>query len=143
MDKELRQQIEAVREFNRFYTNYLGLLREKHLDSPVTLAEARIMYEIHQTPGVTAASLMNRLGLDRGYLSRLIGKLEKTVLVARLPNPNDNRSRILYLSDKGAELIAGLIDQTDLQLQAIIQGLAVPDREKLIGAMADIKAVLS
>ncbi|MFZ0518624.1 MAG: helix-turn-helix domain-containing protein, partial [Acidobacteriaceae bacterium] len=75
------EQISAVREFNRFYTARLGLLRNRHLDGEFSLTEARMLYEIAAAPGVTASCLRNTLGLDAGYVSRSLALLSRRKLV--------------------------------------------------------------
>ena len=80
------EQISAVREFNRFYTARLGLLRKRHLDGDFSLTEARILYEIGASPRLTASSLRNTLGLNAGYVSRSLALLTKRKLVRQTPS---------------------------------------------------------
>lgn len=84
-------QIAVVRDFNRFYTARLGLLRKRHLDGEFSLTEARILYEIRTTPRTTAATLRGRLGLDAGYLSRLLALLTKRKLIRQTASREDGR----------------------------------------------------
>jgi hypothetical protein len=76
-DPQIAEQISAVREFNRFYTARLGLLRRRHLDSEFSLTEARILYEIGANPLTTASTLRGTLELDAGYISRLLAALAR------------------------------------------------------------------
>ena len=85
------EQISAVREFNRFYTARLGLLRKRHLDGDFSLTEARILYEIGASPGLTASSLRNTLGINAGYLSRSLALLAKRRLVRQTVSKEDGR----------------------------------------------------
>ena len=77
------EQVHAIRRFNRFYTRFLGLLGERFLESPVSLTEARVLLEIHNSPGCKARDIMEFLGLDRGYLSRMLKRFERAGLVRR------------------------------------------------------------
>ena len=95
------EEVAAVREFNRFYTARLGLLRKRHLDGEFSLTEARILYEIGSRPEVTAATLRNTLGLDAGYISRLIALLTKRKLVRQTASEQDGREKLLTLSPAG------------------------------------------
>ena len=91
------EQISAVREFNRFYTARLGLLRKRHLDGEFSLTEARMLYEIGATPGLTASSLRNTLGLDAGYVSRSLALLTRRKLVRQAASKHDGREKLLTL----------------------------------------------
>src|SRR5882757_7722986 len=95
------QQVSAVREFNRFYTARLGLLRKRHLDGDFSLTEARILYEIGATPGLTATSLRETLDLNAGYVSRTLALLTRRRLVRQTPSKQDGRERLLTLSPVG------------------------------------------
>jgi DNA-binding MarR family transcriptional regulator len=86
------EQVAAMREFNRFYTTRLGLLRRRHLDGEFSLTEARILYEIGSNPKLTASSLRNTLGLDAGYISRLLTLLTRRKLVRQTASKSDSAS---------------------------------------------------
>src|SRR5882762_7013119 len=94
-------QISAVREFNRFYTARLGLLRKRHLDGEFSLTEARVLYEIGTAPNVTASTLHNALDLDPGYLSRLLATMMRRKLEKHKTSPADAREKLLSLSSLG------------------------------------------
>lgn len=97
----LDPRIAAIRRFNRFYTQKLGVLGEGLLDGPFSLTETRILYELAYRDGLTAAAIARELGLDPGYLSRLLKGFEKAGLVARGEDPEDGRRAVLALTDKG------------------------------------------
>jgi DNA-binding MarR family transcriptional regulator len=99
------EQISAVREFNRFYTARLGLLRKHHLDGDFSLTESRILYEIGANPGLTASSLRNTLGLNAGYLSRSLALLTKRKLVRQAASKQDGREKLLTLSPEGERTV--------------------------------------
>src|SRR5487761_1590226 len=105
-------QISAVREFNRFYTARLGLLRKRHLDGEFSLTEARILYEIGASPRLTASSLRNTLGLNAGYVSRSLALLAKRKLVRQTPSKQDVREKLLTLSPEGDSAVAWLNEQS-------------------------------
>ena len=87
VNHELHDAIRSVRRFNRFYTSILGILNEMYLGAPVGLSEARVVYEIFQAPGCRAADLTKRLNMDRGYVSRIISRLEKLDFITRRAQP--------------------------------------------------------
>src|SRR5258707_9235990 len=107
-DPELERQIGAIRGFSRFYTRKLGIIEPKLLDSPWTLQEARIIYEIAERQSCTATDLVRALGLDAGYLSRTLQTLQRRQIVARKPSKTDRRAAELALTAKGRAIFAGL-----------------------------------
>src|SRR5690348_9360259 len=93
--------VQAVRGFNRFYTRTIGLLQEGLLDSDFSLTEVRVLYELAHGERVTASDLCRGLGLDAGYVSRMLRRFERLHLVAVDPDPADARSRLLSLTARG------------------------------------------
>ena len=140
---EDRNQVSAVREFNRFYTARLGLLRKRHLDGDFSLTEARILYEIGANPQQTASSLRNTLGLDAGYISRSLALLTRRKLVRQIASKLDGRERLLTLSPIGDRAVARLNEQSELQIQQLLADLGSSDREVLIDSLAKIRSILS
>src|SRR5712692_11864273 len=100
------QNIIAVRGFNRFYTRQIGVLREGLLKSPFSLTEVRVLYEIAHRQRPTASELCKELGLDPGYLSRILGGVEKRGLVRRSASPSDGRQSLLELTARANETFA-------------------------------------
>src|SRR5215813_3304580 len=98
---ELQQRIDIIRRFNRFYTRQIGVLNEGLLDSPFSLAEVRVLYEVTQRPDVTASELADQLSLDAGYLSRILLGFRKRGLIARKRSPSDGRQSHLSLTTDG------------------------------------------
>ena len=90
------QRVAAVRRFNRFYTQHLGMLQDGWLDSPFSLTQARVLYEIRQRDRATASDIGRDLGLDAGYLSRLLRSFEKQRLIERRPSLDDARQKLAY-----------------------------------------------
>src|ERR1700681_391109 len=97
----LPERIAALRRFNRFYTRKLGVLEEHFLRSPFSLAEARVLYELAQGDRATAKAIGHSLGLDAGYLSRILDRLSRARLISRAASPADGRQSLLALTQKG------------------------------------------
>ena len=134
--------IEAVRHFNRWYTQQVGALRGDLLATPYPLPQARVLFELAHRDGVTAADLAATLGLDRSYLSRLLAGLEKKGLVLRARDKADARRQSLALTAAGRRAFADLDRRSRDEVRAILAPLA-PERERrLLGAMAAIEHVL-
>src|SRR5690606_20336301 len=100
-DPDVARQVEAVRRFNRFYTQRIGVLDEGLLDSPYSLAEARVIYELAQREGASAVALGRELGLDAGYLSRILRGLQQQGLVRRRRSSEDGRVALVSLTARG------------------------------------------
>jgi DNA-binding MarR family transcriptional regulator/GNAT superfamily N-acetyltransferase len=137
------EQVSAMREFNRFYTTRLGLLRRRHLDGEFSLTEARILYEIGSNPKLTASSLRNTLGLDAGYISRLLTLLTRRKLVRQTASKEDGREKLLTLSPTGAKKLAQLNGQSALQIHELLEPLSAADRETLITSLSKVRSILS
>ena len=135
-------RIEAVRHFNRWYTQQVGALRGDLLATPYPLPQARVLFELAHRDGVTAADLAATLGLDRSYLSRLLAGLEKKGLVLRARDKADARRQSLALTAAGRRAFADLDRRSRDEVRAILAPLA-PERERrLLGAMAATEHVL-
>ena len=139
----MQNQIQAVRKFNRFYTNFLGLLNETLLESPITLTEGRILFEIHSLPGCNARELIDILNLDRGYMSRALKRLERIGLIARLIDPGDKRIRTLTLTKDGTLLIRKIDRDAGNHIGSVLKALKSAERKALVNAMRDIENILS
>jgi DNA-binding MarR family transcriptional regulator/GNAT superfamily N-acetyltransferase len=139
---KLSGQVAAVREFNRFYTARLGLLRKRHLDGVFSLTEARMLYEIGARPGMNASMLRATLDLDAGYISRLLGTLTRRRLVRQMVSKTDGRERLLTLSTTGERAVARLNELSNLQIQELLANLAVDERCALVEAMTKAHQIL-
>ncbi|MFC3650841.1 GNAT family N-acetyltransferase [Dyella humi] len=138
----IAQQIFAVREFNRFYTAKLGLLRRKHLDGAFALTEARILYEVSANPKVTASLLQETLELDAGYLSRLLAGLIRRKLLRRVASKTDAREKPLVLTATGEKAVARLNQQSSEQIHDLLGKLSTADRDALLASLANIRSLL-
>ena len=134
--------VSTVRAFNRFYTRQVGLLDEAVYASAFSLTEARVLYELANREGVTASELVRDLGLDAGYLSRLLAKFEAGGLISRTPSASDGRQTVLALTGKGRKAFAPLNRASQKQIAAMLAPLRPGDRERLVRSMRTIEALL-
>jgi DNA-binding MarR family transcriptional regulator len=103
-----RPMVDEVRGFNRFYTATIGVLNEKLVESPYSLAEARVLFELAQRDRTGVAELRRGLGLDAGYLSRILGRLEASGLAARARSAADGRRQVITLTEAGRAAFTAL-----------------------------------
>jgi DNA-binding MarR family transcriptional regulator/GNAT superfamily N-acetyltransferase len=132
----------AVRRFNRFYTRQIGVLRKTFLDSPYSLAEARVLYEIASRRAPTASDIARALDLDAGYLSRLLQKFERRGLMRRTASPRDARQSHLSLTPRGRRAYAPLERRSQRDATTMLAQLPPADRSRVIGAMHTIENLL-
>ncbi len=137
-----RVHVDTVRAFNRFYTRQIGVLGERLLESPYSLTETRVLYELTHRDAPTAADLGRDLGLDAGYLSRILRRFETRGLVGRGPAPADGRQRLLRLTRRGRAAFAPLETRAREQVAGMLDRLAVPKRRQVVEAMATIERLL-
>ena len=142
-DKELLNRIDAVRQFNRFYTQKIGVLHEGLLSSPFSLTEVRVLYELAHRERPVASELGKNLGLDPGYLSRILSNFKSKGFIASKPSEQDGRQSILSLTEKGRAAFAPLNDRARVEIGVLIGALAEGDQIRLVQAMATIKEILS
>ncbi len=135
-------QVSAVRAFNRFYTSKLGVLDQQLLKSPFSLSEARVLYELAHREDAAAKEIGIELGLDPGYLSRLVQKFDEDGLITRKPLPSDRRQYRLGLTARGRQAFAKLERSSHDDVAAMLAALPGSDRGRLVGAMAAIERLL-
>lgn len=135
-------EIARISAFNRFYTRQIGLLEEHFNDSPLSLAEARVLYEIDALGHTTAGDIMRRLGMDRGYLSRMLRKFADAGLTALSPNLADRRSNHLALTADGDIIVERLNEKSSEAVADLLQPLDAPARAELVAAMQRIRRLL-
>ena len=135
-------RIETVRRFNRFYTRQIGVLQEHLLESPFSLTEARVLYELAHHDETTARSLGADLQLDAGYLSRILEAFRKRGLVERAPSTNDGRQRPVRLTPRGRKAFAGLDGDSSRNVRALLRPLAEESQARLVESMRAIETVL-
>jgi DNA-binding MarR family transcriptional regulator/N-acetylglutamate synthase-like GNAT family acetyltransferase len=137
------QRVAAVRQFSRFYTRRIGVLKERFLASDLTLAEGRVVYELARREGATATELTAELDLDAGYLSRLLRKLEDRGLVGRQPSPTDGRQSIVRLTERGYERFAAIDARSREEVAQMLGALSEADQRRLIDALGTVESLLS
>ncbi|HYI27983.1 MAG TPA: helix-turn-helix domain-containing GNAT family N-acetyltransferase [Bradyrhizobium sp.] len=135
-------QIAAVRAFNRFYTRKLGVLDQQLLKSPFSLSEARVLYELAHLEELAAKEIGIELGLDPGYLSRIVQKFDEDGLITRKPLASDRRQYRLGLTARGRQAFAKLERITKDDVGAMLAALPAGDSQRLVGAMATIERLL-
>jgi len=136
-------EINTVRHFNRFFTRQIGVLREGLLHSPYSLTEARIIFELAHRPNLTASELGNELGLDAGYLSRILTKLEQQNLIEKTRSDEDGRQRLITLTTAGQDAFALLDGRSSEEVAEMLGELSNGDRLRLIEAMNTIEDILN
>ena len=134
--------VEAVRSFNRFYTKQIGVLHEGLLKSPFSLSEVRVLYELAHRDRPTASELARELGLDAGYLSRVLLGFEKRNLIGRQPSETDGRQNHLSLTREGRKAFAPLEQRSNEEVEAMLGALSGPERNRLVEAMHTIRKLL-
>ena len=135
-------QVDAVRHFNRFYTKQIGVLSEGLLESPFSLTEARVIYELAQRGSATATEMANELGLDPGYLSRIVRKFEQRRLITKKPSDADARQSVLSLTARGRKEFEGLNQVSRNQVEEILNDLSSMEQARLLTAMKTIEELL-
>lgn len=138
----IASQIAAVREFNRFYTARLGLLRRRHLDSEFSLTEARILYEVFANPRLTASALCKTLELDPGYISRLVSALTRRRFLRQAVSLSDAREKQLTLTAAGEEAVARINRQSATQIQQLLAKVSPAQRRSLVASLAAVRLIL-
>ena len=138
----LETRIDAVRRFNRFFTRRIGVLREGLLHSPYSLTEARVLFEIAHRDELTASDLWRELGLDPGYLSRILGRLEQSGLIVKARSETDGRRRLLSLTREGKDAFSLLDNRSREEVAEMLGDLSEGDQRRLLEAMQTIESIL-
>lgn len=149
----IRADVDAMRTFNRFYTRFVGALDEGHLDSTFSLAEVRVLYELAQIDanrhigddgiaGVTARAISEALGLDAGYLSRMLKAFRDRGLTETQPSREDRRQMLLTLSEEGRKTFLPLYKAANDEVAAVLDSLLPENQRRLLAAMETVQEVL-
>jgi len=139
---KVEQRIAAVRRFNRFYTKKIGLLHEGYLASAFSLTEGRVLYELAHRDTVTASELGRELGLDPGYLSRILRAFEKRGLIERTRSKTDGRQSLLTLTRRGHDAFAPLHTRSRDEIGAMLGAMPAADQNRVVEAMHTIEDLL-
>jgi DNA-binding MarR family transcriptional regulator len=135
--------VDEVRAFSRFYTAVIGLLDRHVLDSAFSLPEARIMYELYHRDGIQAGEIATLLGLDKGYLSRMLDQFARKGLITRKRSAEDGRAQHIYLTAKGREAFEALNKASDKQVKEMLQKVPDEDGDRLVHHMNEIKKIIT
>jgi len=139
----LSQNVESVREFNRFYTRQIGLLQEGLLASPFSLTEVRIMFELSQRANCTASDLATELGLNHGYLSRILRRFQSLGFITKRRSAADGRQLLLTLTRKGHRAYAPLDKRASSEIETLLKDLSASDTRRLLDAMQTVRRLLT
>jgi DNA-binding MarR family transcriptional regulator len=140
MKQSLTQE---VRAFNRFYTSIIGLLDRHILNSSYSLPEVRILFEIDHHSELTASGIIDLLGIDKGYLSRILRRFEKNKIIKKVTSASDKRSVIIELTDKGKKEFEVLDNASNKQVEEVFEGISENECIELIQKMKRIQQILS
>jgi DNA-binding MarR family transcriptional regulator/GNAT superfamily N-acetyltransferase len=135
--------VAAVRAFNRFYTNVIGLLRGGHLGTPYSLTEARVLFELARQESTEVAALRQSLDIDAGYLSRIMTRFDSEQLIARQRSATDGRRQVIRLTDAGQAAFAELDARQTEQTASLLMHLTEQDKRQLLAAMGNVQRILT
>jgi len=136
------QRVAAVRRFNRFYTKQIGLLHEGYLQSPFSLTEVRVLYELAHRDTATATELRRELGVDAGYLSRILRGFQSRGLIHRSPSKSDGRQAHVSLTEKGHRAIGPLQARSHREIGAMLAKRPAVEQRRIVEAMHMIERLL-
>ena len=134
--------VAAIRGFNRYYTGVIGALGEGHLHTPYTLTEARVLYELAQLESLDVVSLRGELGLDPGYLTRILTRLDRDGLVTRRRSDTDARRQIVALTKAGRAMFGTLNRRANRDVSRLLEPLAASERGQLRQALQTVRTLL-
>jgi DNA-binding MarR family transcriptional regulator/N-acetylglutamate synthase-like GNAT family acetyltransferase len=138
----LEDRVAAIRRFSRFYTRKIGVLHEGLLGSPLSLTEGRVVWELAQRERATASELAAELGLDTGYLSRILGGFKKRGLIDRRPSEHDGRQIVIILTEAGRALYVSIDKRSRDAVVAMLGELNRADQERLVAAIETAERLL-
>lgn len=138
-----QEAIDRIREFNRFYTNVIGLLDRHFLATPFSLTEGRVLYEISHTELCTAKKIRSNIDIDEGYLSRILDKFIQMGLIRKTPASEDRRLHQIQLTEKGQREFSKLNENSNQQIFQLIGELSDEQQTELVTLMDRIKTLLS
>jgi DNA-binding MarR family transcriptional regulator/GNAT superfamily N-acetyltransferase len=141
MIKPADRTVAAIRDFNRFYTRKIGLV-DGTASSPFSLAEARVLFELARLEKPTATEIRKELGLDAGYMSRILGEFERQELITRERTAGDERQKTLSLTAKGRRAFAPLDERSSRQMAEMVESLSAGGRKQLVEAAQAIQRLL-
>ncbi|MFD0879466.1 GNAT family N-acetyltransferase [Variovorax dokdonensis] len=141
-DSASTDAVKAVRRFNRFYTREIGIL-DPYLGGPLSLTDVRVLYELAHRDGLVASDLARDLGLDAGYLSRVLRRFEQQGWITRGAHARDARQNVLALSPAGRDVFEPLQQRSRERTAAMLSHLGTPQRQRLVDAMQTMQSLLT
>ena len=140
-DHGVDAQVDMIRAFNRFYTRKIGVI-DGTASSPFSLAEARVLYELAHREQPTATDIRKELGLDAGYMSRILREFERRKLVTRVRSKTDERQKFLSLTARGRRAFAPLDERSNRDVAAMLEALSPAARKQLVDAAQSMRGLL-
>ncbi len=137
-----KERVNAMRAFNRFWTKQIGILGAHILETPYSLTEARVLFELAQSDVVAVADLRSELDLDAGYLSRILGHFRTNKLVTTEPSSNDPRRQMVRLTASGRRVLEELSTRSAALVSSILSKVTDEEQRRLVGAMSSIRQIL-
>ena len=137
-----QEMIDEIRAFNRFYTNVIGLLDQHFLDSPFSLTEGRVLYEIYTTGECSAKEIRKSILIDEGYLSRILDNFVKQGLIRKTRSPEDGRLWLILPTERGKREFASLNQSSNRLISRLIETLSEEERADLLNKMEGIRTLL-
>jgi DNA-binding MarR family transcriptional regulator/GNAT superfamily N-acetyltransferase len=134
--------VDQVRSFNRFYTREIGLLAEHLPSSELSLAEARVLYELAQSQELTAADIIRTLGMDKAHVSRIVARFRGKKLVKSRTSPQHAKQKLLSLTATGRRLFAAMNSGTNSQIEELLARIPLDERPRLVAGMQTIQTLL-
>ncbi len=138
----LQASVAAVRNFNRLYTRHLGVLEEHFLNSPFSLAEARVLYELSRNNRMTAKEIAAALGLDAGYLSRILDRFSRAQLITRESSADDRRLSVIALTRKGCAAFATFDKRSREEVRKMLKSLSERDQVRAVDAIQTLASLI-
>ncbi|HLH88003.1 MAG TPA: helix-turn-helix domain-containing GNAT family N-acetyltransferase [Xanthobacteraceae bacterium] len=135
-------RVAAVRRFSRFYSRRLGMLQDAFLQTSFSLAEARVLYELAHRDKPTATAVADALGIDRGYLSRILRSFSERGLVAKSSSRQDGRQSLLSLTARGRQSFTAINERSQKDVSAMLEKLSRPDQDRVVAAMGAIERLI-
>ena len=140
--RSTQELIDRIRGFNRFYTNIIGLLDQHFLDSPFSLTEGRVLYEICNAEDCSAKKIRENIVVDEGYLSRILDNFVKRGLIKKTRSQTDGRLWMIVPTEKGKREFVSLSDNSNELISRLIEKLSEQEQEDLLNKMEGIRALL-
>jgi DNA-binding MarR family transcriptional regulator/N-acetylglutamate synthase-like GNAT family acetyltransferase len=140
---ETIQYVEKIRKFNRYYANVLGKIDQKIYSQPFPLTEARVITEINKRNGCTATEARENLGIDRGYMSRMIQKFEEEEIIYKKRSTEDKRQYLLFLTNHGQDIYRDLVENARREVGKMIQPISKHNLSKLTTSMETIESIFT